>query len=131
MIAGMPAQRYGRKKVLMVIALMYLLSAIGLFTHIHVDIFYHFPDYRWHRGRCFFRSRTDVYFRNFTCRGAGAIDRNVPAEYCHRNFGRFSHQFFICAASERIPGDGCWVLWWFRQDCSLFCFVVFRKAPAG
>src|SRR5450631_1669761 len=29
MIAGKPAQRYGRKKVLMVIALLYLLSAIG------------------------------------------------------------------------------------------------------
>ena len=29
MIAGNPAQRYGRKKVLLVIALMYLLSAIG------------------------------------------------------------------------------------------------------
>ena len=29
MIAGRPAQRYGRKKVLFVIALMYLLSAIG------------------------------------------------------------------------------------------------------
>jgi sugar porter (SP) family MFS transporter len=29
MIAGKPAQRYGRKKVLMVIALMYLLSALG------------------------------------------------------------------------------------------------------
>jgi sugar porter (SP) family MFS transporter len=29
MIAGNPAQRYGRKKVLMVIALLYLLSAIG------------------------------------------------------------------------------------------------------
>jgi sugar porter (SP) family MFS transporter len=29
MIAGKPAQRYGRKKVLLVIALMYLLSAIG------------------------------------------------------------------------------------------------------
>jgi len=29
MIAGRPAQRYGRKKVLLVIALMYLLSAIG------------------------------------------------------------------------------------------------------
>ena len=28
-IAGMPAQRWGRKKVLMIIALMYLLSAIG------------------------------------------------------------------------------------------------------
>src|SRR5450631_278220 len=29
MIAGNPAQRYGRKKVLMIIALMYLLSAVG------------------------------------------------------------------------------------------------------
>jgi sugar porter (SP) family MFS transporter len=29
MIAGKPAQRYGRKKVLLVIALMYLLSAVG------------------------------------------------------------------------------------------------------
>ncbi len=29
MIAGKPAQRYGRKKVLLIIALMYLLSAIG------------------------------------------------------------------------------------------------------
>ncbi|MBU7578292.1 MAG: sugar porter family MFS transporter [Flavihumibacter sp.] len=29
LIAGMPAQRYGRKKVLLVIALLYLLSAIG------------------------------------------------------------------------------------------------------
>lgn len=29
MIAGRPAQRYGRKKVLLVIALMYLLSALG------------------------------------------------------------------------------------------------------
>ena len=29
MIAGKPAQRYGRKKVLLVIALMYLLSALG------------------------------------------------------------------------------------------------------
>jgi sugar porter (SP) family MFS transporter len=29
MIAGRPAQRYGRKKVLLVIALMYLLSAVG------------------------------------------------------------------------------------------------------
>jgi sugar porter (SP) family MFS transporter len=29
LIAGMPAQRYGRRKVLMVIALMYLISAIG------------------------------------------------------------------------------------------------------
>jgi sugar porter (SP) family MFS transporter len=29
MIAGNPAQRYGRKKVLLVIALMYLLSAVG------------------------------------------------------------------------------------------------------
>src|SRR3984957_9438436 len=29
MIAGKPAQRYGRKKVLVVIALMYLLSAVG------------------------------------------------------------------------------------------------------
>src|SRR5687767_5794468 len=28
-IAGMPAQRYGRKKVLTVIAILYLLSAIG------------------------------------------------------------------------------------------------------
>src|SRR5438132_12247807 len=29
MIAGLPAQRFGRKKVLTVIALLYLLSAIG------------------------------------------------------------------------------------------------------
>src|ERR1051326_7810319 len=29
LIAGVPAQRYGRKKVLTVIALMYLLSAVG------------------------------------------------------------------------------------------------------
>src|ERR671912_1854059 len=28
-VAGMPAQRYGRKKVLTVIAILYLLSAIG------------------------------------------------------------------------------------------------------
>src|SRR3954453_16494082 len=29
LVTGVPAQRYGRKKVLMVIAIMYLISAIG------------------------------------------------------------------------------------------------------
>ena len=41
LIAGWPAQRYGRKKVLLVIAVMYLVICPGLFTYIQLGIVYH------------------------------------------------------------------------------------------
>ena len=62
LIAGLPAQRFGRKKVLMVIAVMYLFSAIGCAS---TSVWILFVTFRFVGGIAvgsIICSRPDVYF---------------------------------------------------------------------
>ncbi len=97
MIAGNPAQRYGRKKVLIVHRRDVSAFCSGLFTHADLDIVYHFQNGRRYSCRCFLRRGTDVYFRNFSGAGTRTTDRYVSAEYCNWNFGGLPDQLSLSA----------------------------------
>ena len=131
MIAGNPAQRYGRKKVLLVIALMYLLSALGCsLTPTWISV-YHFQNDRRYCCRRFFGSGPDVYLRNFPGSGAWKTYRHVSVEYCNWDFSGFSDQFCFSSISVQDPGDGWLASWLYRPDCSPFYSGSFRKVRAG
>jgi MFS family permease len=88
LIAGIPAKKYGRKKVLMVIAYF---CRDRLCIHIRLDIICSFS---LHRGSCrwrFFRSGPDVYFGNLTREIARAFGWFLSGEYCYGDIRCLHH----------------------------------------
>ena len=82
LISGRPADRFGRKPILFVIAALYVITAIGSALAGNVTILYHIP-FSWRNRRwSLFGGCSYVYCRNLACKDQGKNDCNVSVQ-CH------------------------------------------------
>ena len=101
LVAGMPAQRYGRKKVLTCHRYFILAVCYRLCVHAGLAIVHHLSFHRRHCGRRFLGGRADVYFRSIACEDQGKAGRLLPVDDRARHFRCFSYQFFVCGFWRR------------------------------
>ena len=68
MVAGIPGQKFGRRDSLRVMAIFYVLSAIGCASRLELARAHRLPLHRRTRHRWLVRSRSDVYRGDLTAR---------------------------------------------------------------